>query len=79
MQCWMKCTAQQYRSDQGICVDCDSTCNGCSETATKCKACIEPRQLTAEKKCEIPCDPGYYRPASATTNDCQKCSVECET
>ncbi|XP_033845941.2 proprotein convertase subtilisin/kexin type 5 [Periophthalmus magnuspinnatus] len=72
------CPVKTYRSDDGACEDCHSSCEACSGDAkNQCTKCAKGRFLSPQQTCVLKCPGGYF--ANRLTSVCEECPFGCLT
>ncbi|KAK7896490.1 hypothetical protein WMY93_021815 [Mugilogobius chulae] len=72
------CPVKTYRSDDGTCEDCHSSCEACSgEEENECTKCAQGRFLSPQQTCVIKCPGSYF--ANRFNSICEECPYDCLT
>ncbi|XP_039635568.1 proprotein convertase subtilisin/kexin type 5 [Perca fluviatilis] len=70
------CPIKTFRSDDGACEDCHTSCESCSgEEKNQCTTCAKGRFLTTQQTCVSKCPGGFF--ASRLSGVCEVCPPGC--
>lgn len=73
-KCVEKCPSSQFPDSNFNCINCDKSCQSCTESSKHCTSCFEGSFLQ-DNKCVIKCNDGF----APIDRKCVKCQSPCKT